>query len=298
MQLPAGLTARPLGFGDAAAATEVMNEQELAEFGEAMVEEADLVGEWQRPSFEVSAATMGVFDGDRLIAYAEASGGDRGDAAVHPDYCGRGIGTMLARWMQDTARAQGSAVIGMPVAAGSAAERLLRELGYVERWHTWLFRLPPGRDITPQPLANGYAVREAAPTDYRDVWRVTEAAFLEWSDREREGFADFSAEVFDRPGFAPWNARIAVDPDGDVVGAAQVSAEATTAYVHRLAVSPQHRHRGLARALLVDAFSAGRAHGATVFDLTTDSRTGARTLYEKVGMVATHEWVNYAIALG
>ncbi|UMG94767.1 GNAT family N-acetyltransferase [Nocardioides sp. TF02-7] len=58
-----------------------------------------------------------------------------------------------------------------------------------------------------------------------------------------------------------------------------------------------HRHRGLAQALLVAAFAAGRAHGATASCLSTDSRTGALALYEKVGMVVDSTWVNRAIDL-
>ncbi|HEU5265844.1 MAG TPA: GNAT family N-acetyltransferase [Jatrophihabitans sp.] len=296
MRLPTGLSTRPLHLADAAAVTAVHAAQERADLGEVLVEEADIVGEWQRPSFDVPASTLGVFDADRLVAYAEFSGDDRGDAAVHPDYRGRGIGTELAHWMQDTARTQGAAVLGMAVAAGSPGERLLRALGYQARWTSWLLRLP-GQAITPQPLPAGYAAREATPADYRAIWTVTEEAFAEWSTRQRQSFADFAAEVFDRPGFAAWNARVATGPDGQVVGVAQVSRDGDSAFVHRLAVDRAHRHRGLARALLVDAFAAGRAHGATAFDLTTDSRTGALALYEKVGMVVTLEWVNYAVTL-
>ena len=58
----------------------------------------------------MAAGTIGVFDGDRLVAYAEYMGNDRGDAAVHPDYRGRGIGTALATWMQARARAAGATV--------------------------------------------------------------------------------------------------------------------------------------------------------------------------------------------
>ena len=47
------------------------------------------------------------------------------------------------------------------------------------------------------------------------------------------------------------------------------------AYVSRLAVRQDQRHRGLAQALLVDAFARGRAHGAQSSSLSTDSRTGA-----------------------
>ena len=45
---------------------------------------------------------------------------------------------------------------------------------------------------------------------------------------------------------------------------------------------------------LVDAFAVAREHGAAVSGLSTDSRTGALGLYEKVGMVTTDVWVNRA----
>ena len=44
------------------------------------------------------------------------------------------------------------------------------------------------------------------------------------------------------------------------------------------------------RALLVDAFERARDHGATVSELSTDSRTGALGLYEHVGMQVTQTW--------
>ena len=86
MQLPEDLTARPLTTEDARAVYEVMAAQEKHDVGTVEIEEADIVADWQRPSFDVPASTMGVFDGDRLVAYAEVGGNGRGDAAVHPDY--------------------------------------------------------------------------------------------------------------------------------------------------------------------------------------------------------------------
>ena len=52
-----------------------------------------------------------------------------------------------------------------------------------------------------------------------------------------------------------------------------------------------------ARALLVDCFAEAREHGATRSELSTDSRTGALGLYERVGMRVTSTWVHRAIAL-
>jgi ribosomal protein S18 acetylase RimI-like enzyme len=303
LDLPDGLTSRPLAPDDARAVYELMAAQEQADLGVIEIEEADIVADWGRPSFDVSASTVGVFDGDRLVGYAEVSAPDRGDAAVDPRHRGRGIGTTLARWMQDAARDRGSAVIGMPVPEGSPSDTLLADLGYRVRWTSWVLKLPPGAAIVDRPLPEGYVVREARPEEYPAVHEVVEDAFLEWSVRDREPYEDFLSQTVHRPGFGPWQIRVVVDPAGAVVGVAQVTLAVTEdgrppeAYVARLAVRRDQRHRGLAQALMVDAFREGRDHGAQSSCLSTDSRTGALGLYQKVGMEVTSVWVNRAIDL-
>ena len=296
LTLPAGLVERPLVLADARAVFEVMAAQEAHDLGHVEIEEADIVADWQRPSYDVSAGTVGVLDGDRLVAYAEMMGGARGDAAVHPEHRGRGIGTALARWMQERARAAGQPEIGMPVPRGSDGDRLLEALGYHVRWESWELALPEGATIPDRPLPAGHAVREANPEDHEACWQVTEDAFLEWSDRDRTPYDDFLATVVGRPGFAPWNLRVATDPAGEVVGVTHVVLTGGgEGYVHKIATRREHRGRGIAQAMLVDAFAAAREHGATRSGLSTDSRTGALGLYEKVGMRVTATWVNRGI---
>jgi len=295
LTLPPGLTARPLQPADARAVFEVIAAQELADLGEAIIEEADIVADWQRPSFDVAASTIGIFDGPRLIAYGEHSGGDRADAAVHPAYRGRGIGTELAGWIRRTAREAGASIVGMPVPAGSASEALLRALGYQVRWTSWVLELPADREIVSQPLPEGFSLRVgSSAADEVAAWEVVEDAFLEWSDRPRTSFDDWAATTVRRPGFEPWNLRLAVAPSGAVVGVALVQLSDLGGFIDKLAVRRDLRGRGLARALLADAFAAARAHGATRCELSTDSRTGALGLYEKVGMDVTSTWVHLA----
>jgi GNAT superfamily N-acetyltransferase len=297
VELPAGLTHRPLRLEDARAVFEVMAAQEVEDIGEMVIEEADIVGDWARPSFDVEGSTIGVFDGDRLVGYAEHGGHDRGDAAVHPEFRGRGIGTALARWMQETARRRGATVVGMPVPQGSPGDRLLEALGYHVRWESWVLQLPEGASVPRRDLPDGYAVRAAEPEDYRAAWTVQEDAFLEWSVRDRQTYEDWESGMTLRPGFEPWNLRVVLDPSGAVVAMAMVQMAEATAFIARLATARAERGKGLAQALLVDAFAAGRAHGAVRSELSTDSRTGALGLYEKVGMKVTSVWVNRAVAL-
>ena len=297
LALPAGLHQRPLVMADARSVFEVMAAQEAHDVGEVAIEEADIVSDWQRPSYDVSANTVGVFDGDRLVGYAEMMGGDRGDAAVHPDYRGRGVGTALARWMQDRAREAGSSVIGMPVPRGSDGDRLLEALGYHVRWESWSLQLPPGAAVPARDLPEGYAIREASPDDYEAVWTVVEDAFLEWSVRDRTPLEDFLAKVVRRPGFQPWMLRVVTDPAGEIVGVTSIVLAGDEGYVDKIATRMDQRGRGIAQAMLVDAFATSRAHGATRSGLSTDSRTGALGLYEKVGMRVTSTWVNRAVAV-
>ena len=300
--LPSGLTTRPLRPDEAGAVYAVMAANERHEIGRAEIEEADIVSDWARPSFDLAASTVGVFDGDALVGYAEITGHDRADAAVDPAAFGRGIGTWLAAWIRETVRGRGGNVVGMPVPEGSTGDRLMEALGYHVRWTSWVLKLPAGAEIAERPLPAGYAVREAEVSEYPAVHDVAEDAFLEWSVRDREPYDDFHAGLVERPGYAPWQVRVVTDPDGAIVGVALITLaedEDGTAetYISRLAVRRDQRHRGLAQALLVDAFRVGREHGATRSCLSTDSRTGALDLYLKVGMEVTDVWVNRAIAL-
>lgn len=299
MDLPPGLTSRPLALTDAAAVTAVMAASEAFDIGEVVIEEADIVGDWQRPSYDVATSTLGVFDGQELVAYADVCGGDRCDAAVHPDYRRRGLGTALARWMEDLARSRGERVLGSPVPEGSPADDLLASLGYRVRWTSWVLELPVDAQVADRPLPTGFQCGVATEAEHAAVHATIEDAFLEWSVRERQTFEDFAAQILRRPGFAPWQLRVVRDQDGSVVGAAVVMLveDRHEGYVDKLAVRRDCRGRGLAQALLVDAFGAAREYGATRCTLNTDSRTGALSLYQKVGMQIASVWVNRAVDL-
>jgi mycothiol synthase len=298
LDLPAGvgpLTTRPLVRDDAAAVTSLMAACELQDVGEVLIEEADIVGDWQRPAFDLPTQSVGVLDGDRLVAYAEVYKGRWADAAVDPAYRGRGIGTALSRWTRAVGARDGGTVVGQPVPGDSPGERLLSALGYRTLWTSWVLELPAGRAIEPQPVPEGYAVREPRDeADHRATWTVNEDAFLEWSERERTTFEEWAANVTKRPGYEPWQLRLMTDPAGEVVGMAFVVVSSGCAYVDKLAVRRDQRGKGLARALLVDAFEVARAHGGDRSELSTDSRTGALGLYEKVGMQVTSVWRHWA----
>ena len=309
MALPDGLTTRALTLDDAPAVFALIAAAETEDIGEPALDLADVVASWQRPSFDLATQAVGVEEGGRLVAYAEVSGGRYADGAVPPSHRGRGIGTALARWSQNEARRQGGTVVGMPVPEGSAGDRLLASLGYHVAWTSWVLELPAGVAIEPQPLPEGYAVRGGRashgagsggpvdPVDERAAYRVVEDAFGEWPDRTPQAFEDWAVRTVRRSGFGPGQLRLVENPAGEVVGASVLLVSGEVGSVDNLAVRQDERGRGLARALLVDSFAEARRQGATRSELSTDSRTGALGLYERVGMLVTSTWLHRAIAV-
>ena len=297
MDLPPGLTARPLRMEDAEAVFRLMETSEEHDVGEAAIDLEDVVGDWQRPSFHLATQSVGVVGDGRLVAYAEVVNGRYADATVLPSWRGRGIGTWLAAWTQAEARRQGGSMVGMPVPFGSDGDRLLESLGYEVAWTSWVLELPRGAVIEPQPLPDGYAVRGFQPGEERVVYQVVEDAFNEWPDRAPVPVADWEARVIRRPGFEPWHLRVVTERTGVVVGVGWVLPSRDSGYVMALAVRKDERGRGLARALLADCFAVSREAGMARAELSTDSRTGALGLYERVGMEITQVWLHRAIAV-
>ena len=295
-----GFTARPLTTADAEAAFGVYAAAEAHDLGSAEVELADIVGDWQRRSFDLATDSIGVFEGDRLVGAAEVFQGYRSEGCVHPAYRGRGIGTWLAGWVREAAarsRELGrntSEAVGQTVPEGSTAEALFRGLGYWVRWTSWVLEMPPGRVIEPQPIPSGFDVRDAVPgVEDRAVFQVVEDAFSEWPERAPSTFEDWAPKVMGREGFEPWQLRVVTNASGQIVGACAIVVYGDCGCVAYLAVRADVRGLGLARALLVDAFERSRALGIPHQELTTDSRTGALGLYLKVGMrvrLTYHNW--------
>lgn len=295
--LPDGFTARPFTHADASAFFEVYAAAEEHDTGEVAIELADIRSDWARPSLDLARHSMGVWLGDRLVAGSDVSRARRADGAVHPDHRGRGIGTALARWTQECARADGGTRVGMTVPAGSSGEDVLRDLGYERGWTSWVLRLPAGERIPERPLPDGYTMANADGSDLRAAHRVIEDAFDEWPERQSTTYEDWAAGVVERDGFEPWQLRVVRSPGGEIVGVCALMLAGGTAYVDQLATRADHRGRGLAQALLVDAFASGREHGAAVSELATDSRTGALPLYERLGMVVTQTLQHWQIDL-
>lgn len=291
---PPGLTARPLALADLDAAYAVYSAAELEDSGQLALEPEDIAGDWARPSFDLAADTIGLFDGDELVGAAEVTrAGARAEGAVRPGLRGRGIGSWLAGWAEERATTLGSTQVGQIAADGSHPQCFLLDRGYTVGHTAWVLELPEGGTVPERSLPPGYALETAdGPARLRAAHVVIQDAFAEWEGRVWESYEDWAATTVGRPGAQSWQLRL-VEHEGNAVGAAfTILDRQGTGYVHQLAVARGHRGRGLAQVLLADAFGRARERGATRSELSTDSRTGALDLYVKVGMHVTQTWTH------
>jgi mycothiol synthase len=286
LALPAGLSARPLTAGDIESAFHVREACELADLGETETDLSDLMANWSRPDFLRERMTMGVFDGERLVATAEVFAW-RANVSVLPMYRGRGIGAWLLGWTEDTARADSRTDVYQRIGDGCAeARRLLAANGYRPGDTAWRLRI----DLDEEPLApvlpGAFRLRDLVPgKDDREIYDLMHLAFSEWGHRS-QSFENWAAAILHRPEVRPDTVPLAADGDR-IVGFAlglDLGPEQPEGWIQHLAVEKALRNRGIGSALLRESFRRFRRMGKRHAGLFTTSQTGALDLYLHVGM--------------
>ena len=150
----------------------------------------------------------------------------------------------------------------------------------------------PERPREPE-LPDGIAVRTFVPgVDDHETYRVVEDAFNEWPNREPATFEEWAALTIGRRDFQLALLQLATDGDRVVGVVFSIDYPEDGGWVQQVAVAATHRHRGIARALLMRAFATSWDRGDRTCGLATDTRTGALGLYEKVGMTVTRSFTN------
>jgi GNAT superfamily N-acetyltransferase len=295
--LPPGMVARSLSLSDTQAVCQVLAAAELADLGSSTVDVDDVLGDWQRPSFDPATDSLGIFKGDMMIGCNEVYKGTRALGGVHPAHRNRGVGTALVVWAEGHARSKGAATLGFDMLERSTGPALLRRRGYQHHWTSWTLKLRPGDDITgDRTVPQGVTIRPMRPGEEQATFQIVEDSFNEWEGRQPSTYADWAAPTLLRPGFEPWHALVAAQGE-EVLGACMLGVSGDLAWVRELAVRRDQRGRGLGRLLLIEAFDRGRAAGATEFELATDTRTGALGLYESVGMKIATTYLHFTLQL-
>jgi GNAT superfamily N-acetyltransferase len=233
---------------------------------------------------------------------------------VAPEYRGRGIGTLLAKWTIEratslipTVPANARVVLqnGVHDANKQAAE-LLTGLGFLHRRSSYTMMIhmeaPPPAPVWPDGITL---------TDFRETPNLRLfAAARNAGFRDHRGFIEMPIDVLTER----WQRHIDADTrhDPELLVLAQDGTESAglvigeysdeydnTGWIDILAVMPAHRRRGLGLALLHHAFGLYWSRGIRSVGLGVDgaSLTNAVALYERAGMHIDKKYDVYELEL-
>lgn len=282
--LPAGYRTRAATTADLPAIHQLVVVCEEALYGAAETDLDTVAADLARPGLipELDTALVHGPTGE-LVGRAWVD--RRSEVDVHPAHRGLGIGAALLDWVEARARAAGTEWVVQTVPDSDlAAVAQVRAHGYRPMVINWLLGIElPTEPMVPEP-APGITVRAFRPGDEHPAYLLTEDAFDEWQAR-RKSYEEWALLAVDRATFAPAMSSLAF-ADGELVGAvlALDVPDSDEGYVERVAVRRDQRNRGIARLLLQHTFREFHRQGRRGCTLWTHSKTGALTLYQRVGM--------------
>jgi GNAT superfamily N-acetyltransferase len=157
------LSARSPQMEDVQAVTALMVQCDAAEFGIADPMEEDVQKNWQASGFDLKTdAWVIVTRAGQIVGYGEVRQSEEVQLSfaiyVHPDYRGRGIGTLLIWLVEDRARQmarrlQSEKPVTLSIAISNfnqAAQRLLERERYTQERHFWRLLVDIDEVVSPE----------------------------------------------------------------------------------------------------------------------------------------------------
>jgi mycothiol synthase len=306
VKLPPGYTSRPATPDDLDEVAALIDEWDLAYFGEAEPNRVGVQYEWGAAWVDLGRDVRVVFAADgRLAAYAKhdspvPSERYEVDAFVHPSHEGRGIGSAIIAWSEQKtlsqlapgARTRLWNATGSPNVSGL---RLFEERAYRIIRTFWQMRidLDPSFDVGTSP--EEVTVRPHRPgIDDRAAHATLDEAFSTHFGYFSEPFDAWLEHQRTDESFDIGRGFVA-EVDGQIVGASINGVIDGTGWIYELGVRKGWQGRGIGRALLRRSFAMFAADGIRVARLgvDTENASGALELYRSVGMRQAREWRVY-----
>ncbi|MFE9430925.1 GNAT family N-acetyltransferase [Streptomyces sp. NPDC006640] len=293
--LPTGWRKRSATVADVGAVHRLVTACESDLRGAAATDLDRIAADLSVPGLDLASDTLLVCDSDGELTGWSRVKGRRATVHVHPDHRALGLGSALLAWSEARARQSGGDRLAQTVSdSDHAAIALLRSRGYAPLVTEWLLEiaLPVAPEVSEPPT--GITVRPFRAGDERAAHQLTEDAFDEWQQR-RKTYAEWARHTVERTTFEPDASPVALNGDQMVGAVLSLDVPGTSeGHVERVAVRHDHRHRGIARLLLREAFRAFHRRGKQTCALWTHSETGALSLYERIGMTVQRSSTVYS----
>ncbi len=304
--VPDGLTARVPVPSDLDDVFELLAAQQQDLHDDVDITRPDLEAEWSRPSFDLATDAVLVADDTGPVGFVEVFGTVI-SGGVHPRAQHRGVGGWLLDWGIRHLREGGASTVGVSAPdLDDGLQSLLQARGFTRDYESWFFwqALGPGSDAPDAPplrdvtIPDGLRVRNPdLSTDGRALYDVIETAFSEWPGRDPSTFEDWCAFNLEHDELEPATSWLVLDEDGTAIAAALSLTDRGWGWLSELAVRADRRGQGLGSLLLQQCLHSYRDLGLHTGGLATDSRTGARALYERNGFVVQRSFTRWTLPL-
>jgi ribosomal protein S18 acetylase RimI-like enzyme len=293
------LHAGPLTLDEAPRLLEFFHSYDRRFFGEALMDEDDLLSDLQSPDFDLATDSLGFRTRDStLVAGGYVTERGHVEAQFAEGWDHSELRAELVGFGESRARERGlTSVFRFLADTDTDGAAWLANRGYRLSYTAWILRLDPETPIAGRTLPPGYAVRPFEPADAEASFSVINKAFGEWEEGPERSLASWRAHTLDRPSVDPSAFRVATY-QGEIIGTCIVFDSRDEAWVSYLAVAKPHRGKGVAQQMLADAYAAARARGIPHAGLGTDTRTGALDLYLRLGMRVLYTLDNWNRPLG
>lgn len=313
------LIVRSATLEDAEIAAAFCNAVALTEEGDQPHSADDLRDDWQTPGFDITRDLRLIFTPEgQLVGYGELWMTNTPPAypflwaRTHPDYRGRGIGWSMLEWAEQVAREYAIPQVepDVKVTLGSgttstvaANARLMTDFGMTLKRSFYTMTIDLAHEIPAPQFPDGITLRNyEGDHDAEPIFRAKDEAFLDHFGHLDEpfetAFATWKHRMINHADFDPSLFFVAMDGDqiaGVTLCTPNWEGTSTLGWINTVGVRRAWRGKGVAQALLYQAFGAFKARGFTEVRLGVDAQspTGATKLYEKVGMRVLRQWDTY-----
>lgn len=273
---------RPATPDDYEAVVALFHTYDIREHGETDMDVAtvrDILGPQGTESLVVE-------DGGRLVGLASVAENGELESVVDPGRpAADDLHRDLLRWVVERARERGIGRVEHWAGTNPrGAAVLLTEAGFAHVRTVWKMRRVLTGELPVPVWPDG--VQVVPFDDPHATWELVMRGFAGTFGSHHRPYDDWALHAL-----GDGRSAICVAQDGVLVGVATTGQRAGDGYVGQLTVAPEHRGRGIALALLHEAFRRDAAQGLPATQLGVDGENeGARRLYDKAGMSVAGEY--------